>query len=83
MSRKAHGKKKTGENRRYNGWQVVFARRQSKPAQKITENGGAIKKNTFCTLTNSGTPGVRLMYHAIIEPAASTIVPAIWPKRTC
>src|SRR5438067_13621238 len=62
---------------------TVLARRQSKPAQKITENGGAIQKKTFCTFKNSGTLGVRLKYHAIVALAIRKIVPPIWPKRTC
>ena len=37
----------------------VRAAARASPAQKITENGGAMKKKTFCTLTNSGTSGVQ------------------------
>jgi hypothetical protein len=62
---------------------MLLARRQSNPAQKITLNGGAMKKKTFCTFTRSGAFGVRLKYHATTAAEARTTVPMIWPKRTC
>ena len=37
---------------------AVFARRHSRPSVKITANGGAMKKNTRCTCTNSGSSRV-------------------------
>src|SRR5438067_6452584 len=34
---------------------VALARRHNRPSVKMTANGGAMKKNTRCTCTNSGS----------------------------